>query len=160
MTRRSRLTHLDLGNFLMSHTRLSLAAAVSAALSLSAHAQGPATDLSGIQTPSAKTLDSVSVVGSQIQGGSAAAALQVTSLDRQQVDATGATGGDELYRTIPQMGDVSFNPTNGAASSNFSRGDVGSVDLRGLGVGNTLMLLNGRRTVVHPGSQAARQPGR
>ncbi|CAE6781424.1 TonB-dependent receptor domain-containing protein [Xanthomonas arboricola pv. corylina] len=140
----------------MSHTRLSLAAAVSAALSLSAHAQGPATDLSGIQTPSAKTLDSVSVVGSQIQGGSAAAALQVTSLDRQQVDATGATGGDELYRTIPQMGDVSFNPTNGAASSNFSRGDVGSVDLRGLGVGNTLMLLNGRRTVVHPGSQAAR----
>lgn len=138
----------------MSPKRLLLASAVSVALSLPAHAQELATDLAEATAPSAKTLDKISVVGSQIQGGSAAAALQVTSLDRQQVDATGATGGDELYRTIPQMGDVSFNPTNGATSSNFSRGDVGSVDLRGLGVGNTLMLLNGRRTVVHPGSQA------
>ncbi|MFT4246515.1 MAG: TonB-dependent receptor [Pseudomonas sp.] len=101
-----------------------------------------------------RTLDKVTVVGSQIAGEAAAAALQVTQLDRAQLDATGASSGDELYRTIPQMGDVSFNPTNGATSSNFARGDVGSVDLRGLGVGNTLMLLNGRRTVVHPGSQA------
>jgi len=137
-------------------SRLLLASAVVAVLSTTAQAQTPAAsaETTTDATPSAKTLDTVSVVGSQIAGGSAAAALQVTSLDRQQVDATGATGGDELYRTIPQMGDVSFNPTNGATSSNFSRGDVGSVDLRGLGVGNTLMLLNGRRTVVHPGSQA------
>jgi len=137
-------------------SRLLLASAVLTALSSTAMAQQPAsTDPAAeAKPPAATTLDKVSVVGSQIQGGSAAAALQVTSLDRQQVDATGATGGDELYRTIPQMGDVSFNPTNGATSSNFSRGDVGSVDLRGLGVGNTLMLLNGRRTVVHPGSQA------
>lgn len=131
---------------------LLLAAATLTVLSSTAHAQQAAAPDNPVDK--ATTLDKVSVVGSQIQGGAAAAALQVTSLDRQQLDATGATGGDELYRTIPQMGDVSFNPTNGATSSNFSRGDVGSVDLRGLGVGNTLMLLNGRRTVVHPGSQA------
>jgi len=137
-------------------SRLLLVSAVLSALSATANAQstnGESIEARGAAV-TATTLDKVSVVGSQIQGGSAAAALQVTSLDRQQVDATGATGGDELYRTIPQMGNVSFNPTNGATSSNFSRGDVGSVDLRGLGVGNTLMLLNGRRTVVHPGSQA------
>uniref|UniRef100_UPI0013D73DF0 TonB-dependent receptor plug domain-containing protein n=1 Tax=Enterobacter cloacae TaxID=550 RepID=UPI0013D73DF0 len=32
-------------------------------------------------------------------------------------------------------------------SSNSARGDVGSINLRNLGVGNTLVLLNGRRVV-------------
>jgi hypothetical protein len=35
-------------------------------------------------------------------------------------------------------------------------GDVNSINLRNLGVGNTLVLLNGRRLVSHPTSQAAR----
>src|SRR3546814_8555170 len=51
------------------------------------------------------------------------------------------------FRSIPQMGDVSFNPGNNAQTSNAARGDVGSVNLRSLGVGNTLVLLNGRRIV-------------
>src|SRR5690606_18258051 len=72
----------------------------------------------------------------------------------EQIAATGAISGDDLFRSIPQMGDVSFVGTNGGNSSNYARGDVASVNLRGLGVGNTLMLLNGRRTVVHPTSQA------
>jgi outer membrane receptor protein involved in Fe transport len=94
------------------------------------------------------------VVGSQIRGAKVNAALPVTVVDRSQIAATGAVSGDELFRSIPQMGDVSFNSTNGATSSNFARGDVGSVNLRNLGVGNTLVLLNGRRIVQHPGSQA------
>src|SRR3546814_1350904 len=53
------------------------------------------------------------------------------------------------------MSDQSFNSSNGQTSSNFARGDVGSIDLRGLGVGNTLVLLNGRRLVQHPSSQAS-----
>ncbi|MEN5231306.1 TonB-dependent receptor domain-containing protein [Brevundimonas naejangsanensis] len=99
-------------------------------------------------------VDEVVVVGSQIRGAKVTAALPVTRVDREEIDAVAAVSGDDLYRSIPQMGDVSFNSTNGATSSNFARGDVGSVNLRNLGVGNTLVLLNGRRMVAHPGSQA------
>lgn len=99
-------------------------------------------------------IERITVVGSQIQGSSVTAALPVTVVGREDIDGIGAVSGDDLYRSIPQMGDVAFNPTNGATSSNFARGDVGSVNLRNLGVGNTLVLINGRRMVAHPGSQA------
>jgi iron complex outermembrane recepter protein len=94
------------------------------------------------------------VVGSQIRGSKATAALPVTVVDEAQIGATGATSGDELFRSIPQLGDVSFNSSYLPNSSNSARGDVGSINLRNLGVGNTLVLLNGRRVVNHPTSRA------
>ena len=102
----------------------------------------------------ASRLDQITVVGSQIKGGASAAILPISTFQAEQIEATGAVSGDELYRQIPQMGDVSFIGTNGGNSSNYARGDIASVNLRGLGVGNTLLLINGRRTVVHPTSQA------
>jgi len=104
--------------------------------------------------PAPAVVEEIVVVGTQIEGSKVTAALPVTVLDAQTIAAAGSVSGDDLYRSIPQMGDVQFNPTNGATSSNFARGDVGSVNLRNLGVGNTLVLLNGRRVVAHPGSQA------
>lgn len=96
-------------------------------------------------------LEAVSVVGSQIAGGGAQAALPVISLGAEQLDAIGATDGNELIRSLPQMGDVTWNPTWGnGASSNAARGDIGSISLRSLGASNTLLLVNGRRSVVHP----------
>lgn len=94
------------------------------------------------------------VVGTQIQGSKMTAALPVTVVDQQAISATAAVSGDELFRSIPQMGDVSFNSSYLPNSSNSARGDVGSVNLRNLGVGNTLVLLNGRRVVNHPTSRA------
>ena len=94
------------------------------------------------------------VVGSQIRGTSVTEALPVTVVDTNQILATGAVSGDELFRSIPQMGDVSFNPSNNAQTSNAARGDVSSIDIRNLGPGNTLVLINGRRMVQHPVSQA------
>ncbi|MGK6320713.1 TonB-dependent receptor [Sphingomonas sp. DT-204] len=94
------------------------------------------------------------VVGTQIRGSKVAAALPVTVIDETQIGATGAVSGDELFRSIPQLGDVSFNSSYLPNSSNAARGDVGSVNLRNLGVGNTLVLLNGRRVVNHPTSRA------
>ncbi|MDQ0252270.1 outer membrane receptor protein involved in Fe transport [Sphingomonas kyeonggiensis] len=94
------------------------------------------------------------VVGSQIRGSKVTAALPVTVVDEAQIGATGATSGDELFRSIPQLGDVSFNSSYLPNSSNSARGDVGSINLRNLGVGNTLVLLNGRRVVNHPTSRA------
>jgi len=108
----------------------------------------------GARSSADNEVDEIIVVGSQIEGSKVTAALPVTVVNQEAIAAAGAVSGDELYRSIPQMGDVSFNSTNGATSSNFARGDVGSVNLRNLGVGNTLVLLNGRRVVSHPGSQA------
>jgi outer membrane receptor protein involved in Fe transport len=41
----------------------------------------------------------------------------------------------------------------GGGNANAARGDVSTVSLRGLGQGNTLLLLNGRRVVMHPTTQ-------
>lgn len=107
----------------------------------------------------AKTLDKVVVVGSHIQGASTTDALPVLVVGAEQIDAAGAISGDELMRTIPQMGDVLFDASNNPQTSNAARGDVNSVNLRSLGVGNTLVLLNGRRLVQHPTSQGTSDTG-
>ncbi len=99
------------------------------------------------------------VVGSRIVGARVTDALPVVVVNEDKLDAIGAVSGDELIRAIPQMGDVTFNPGNNAQTSNAARGDVGSVNLRSLGVGNTLVLLNGRRVVTHPASQGLSDTG-
>ncbi len=100
-----------------------------------------------------RSLDKVAVVGSQIEGGGAAAALPVVAVDKEQIASTGATNGNELFRSLPQFGDVAFtekSSTNQGRNSNAPRGDVSSINLRNLGVNYTLLLVNGRRTVQHP----------
>lgn len=112
---------------------------------------GPAAAQTGAD---AATVEELVVVGSQIAGAKVTAALPVTIVGADEIQATAATSGDDLFRSIPQMGDVSFNSAYLPNSSNSARGDVGSVNLRNLGVGNTLVLLNGRRVVAHPTSRA------
>lgn len=107
----------------------------------------------------ASQVEDVVVVGTNIRGARTTAALPVVVADREQIEATGATTGDELLRTIPQMGDVLFDSANNPQTSNSARGDVNSVNLRSLGVGNTLVLLNGRRLVQHPTSQGTSDTG-
>ena len=104
-------------------------------------------------------VEEVVVVGSQIRGASTTAALPVVVIDQDQIDAVGPASGDDLFRSIPQMGDVLFDPANNPQTSNSARGDVNSVNLRSLGVGNTLVLLNGRRMVQHPTSQGTSDTG-
>lgn len=98
--------------------------------------------------------EEIIVVGSQIKGSDIAGILPVTSLNAEDIEITGAVSGDELLAAIPQLGDVNFTETNFGAGVNDARGDVGSVNLRGVGDGNTLVLLNGRRLVNHPGTKA------
>lgn len=120
-------------------------------------AQAPAGDTASVEQVAAGEQPAeaeIVVVGTQIKGSQSAAALPVTVMNQNELAATGATSGDELFRSIPQLGDVSFNSSYLPNSSNAARGDVGSVNLRNLGVGNTLVLLNGRRVVNHPTSRA------
>lgn len=98
-------------------------------------------------------LDEIIVVGTQIRGARVNDALPVTVLDAEDLDAVAATNGDELFRAIPQAADVAFNESQDVGGINDARGDTASINLRGLGTGNTLMLLNGRRMVLHPGTQ-------
>ncbi|MEP7210715.1 MAG: TonB-dependent receptor, partial [Alphaproteobacteria bacterium] len=108
------------------------------------------------QTPPAAepSHDVIVVVGSQIVGARASDVLLVTVVGRDEIDAAAPSSGDELYRSIPQLGDVGFNTSRTIGAVNDARGDTASINLRALGTGNTLVLLNGRRMVNHPGTQA------
>ena len=96
--------------------------------------------------------DEIIVVGSQIKGSDIAGALPVTVLDETDIELTAAVNGEELFASIPQFGQTTFNSV-GFAGVNGARGDIASINLRGIGTGNTLVLLNGRRMVLHPGTQ-------
>lgn len=105
----------------------------------------------GVQA-SDDVIEEVVVVGTQIKGADVAGTLPVSVLDQDDIALTGAVSGDELLRSIPQLGFVGFNESV-TTGVNAARGDVNSINLRGLGTGNTLTLINGRRMVLHPGTQ-------
>lgn len=107
----------------------------------------------GASTDEAQIVEAVIVVGSQIEGARTTEALPVTVVGENEIIATGAVSGDELFRSIPQAGDVQFQEARTTGNLNDARGDVASLNLRSLGTGNTLALLNGRRAVLAPGSQ-------
>ena len=120
-------------------------------------ALGHGTALAQDETPAAsaetpETRSEIVVIGTQIQGAQINDVLPVTVLDETAIENTGAASGDELFRAIPQAGTVAFNEQN-ATTQNSARGDVGSINLRDLGTGNTLLLINGRRMTLHPGFQ-------
>lgn len=134
-----------------SISKRTLMATVSAIVFGAAGAQAQAADAA----EETKREQVIVVVGSRIAGADVGGALPVTVVGTQEIEAIAAVSGEDLFRSIPQFGDVSFNQTSGQVSSNFARGDVGSVDLRNLGVGSTLVLINGRRGVNYPSSQAS-----
>ncbi|ANY18614.1 Vitamin B12 transporter BtuB precursor [Tsuneonella dongtanensis] len=131
-------------------TRLALLGGASLiAFAGQAHAQ----DAAGTADPQSATDEpQIVVTGTQIQGAQINDVLPVTVLDEQAIETTGAASGDELFRSIPQAGNVAFNEQNNS-TQNSARGDVGSINLRDLGTGNTLLLINGRRMTLHPGFQ-------
>lgn len=104
-------------------------------------------------TVTEEKLEEVVIVGSQIRGAKLTEVLPVTVVDKEDIIATAAVSGDDLFRSIPQAGDVNFQEARTTGNLNDARGDTSSINLRSLGTGNTLMLLNGRRVVPAPGTQ-------
>jgi len=159
-TRGNRVSGIAISRFpqrIVIRRRVIAAAILTLLAQCSLYAQSPAQEPESPSstTTEAATLSAVEVVGTQIKGGAASEALlPVVGLPAMQIEALGVTSGDDLFRSIPQMGEVTFRNSFGGNSSNFVRGDVGSINLRNLGVGNTLLLINGRRTAHHPASQA------
>lgn len=118
------------------------------------HAQDTASsgqvDVASADAPPAER--EIIVTGTQIQGAKINDVLPVTVVDEVDIQNVAATSGDELFRAIPQAGGVAFNEQNDVTSNN-ARGDAASINLRDLGTGNTLLLINGRRMVLNPGFQ-------
>ena len=96
----------------------------------------------------AGALEEVIVTGSQIKGAAISDALSVNVVDMQAIEDFGIESGEELLDAIPEQGQNFFNEAeNIAGGVNSARGDIGAFNLRNIGTGNTLVLMNGRRVV-------------
>ena len=95
-------------------------------------------------------VEEVVVVGSQIKGAKITGALPVTVITSEDIEAIAVESGDELFAELAEMGSNNFNQSDFSGGYNANRGDVGSLDLRNIGTGNTVTLLNGRRLVQAP----------
>ena len=97
---------------------------------------------------SGEIMEEIVVVGSQIKGASISEALPVSVLDEDQIEALGINSGDELLEYLAEQGQNLFSEAeNISGGVNSARGDIGAYNLRNIGTGNTLVLLNGRRVV-------------
>ena len=92
----------------------------------------------------AADLDEIVVTGSHIHGADAAGS-KVIVIDREQIDASGYARIEDVLATVTQ----NFNRTNAATRdgdevNNYDNRGA-EVQLRGLGLGTTLTLVNGQR---------------
>ena len=95
-----------------------------------------------------KDVEKIQVVGSQIRGGQMSEALAVSVISAQDIAELGVDSGDQLLDLIPENGQNFLSEAeNISGGVNSARGDIGAFNLRNLGTGNTLVLLNGRRLV-------------
>ncbi|WGM38581.1 TonB-dependent receptor [Caulobacter sp. NIBR1757] len=101
--------------------------------------------------PEEADVSEVVVTGSRIAGAGETGAIAVSTVGEDQIDAAGADTTGEIMANIPQAGGMEFNETSDGPNS--ARGDIATVNLRGLGAGNTLVLLNGRRMTPFARSQ-------
>jgi iron complex outermembrane recepter protein len=119
-----------------SRSLIALAVVAAIANAQAAHAQDAA----------APPLEEVTVTGTSIKRGDDAA-LPVTIVSQEAMDLRDAATPVDLLTSLPAVVNVPINDSNQGGVS--ARGDVSSVNLRGIGSGNTLVLLNGRRVAAH-----------
>ena len=99
-------------------------------------------------------VEEVVVTGSQIKGAKITGVLPVSVLSADDIEAIGPEDGTELLENIAEQGVNYFTEAESDSGGvNSARGDVGAYNLRNMGVGNTLVLLNGRRLVNNAGYQ-------
>ncbi len=102
-------------------------------------------------TDSGDAVEEIVVTGTYIEGLSEET-LPVTVMNEDAIKSLGAVNMQDILAYIPSISDFEFEDTN--SGTNGARGDVAGVNMRGIGSGNTLVLINGRRMVVHPTFQA------
>jgi outer membrane receptor protein involved in Fe transport len=109
--------------------------------------KSPATGLSQPQV-----MEAFTVTGSNIRRIDQETTLPVTVINSDDLDLRGVSTPAELFDTLSIGGPITLDEGNTLGAD--ARGDNNSINLRGIGSGNTLVLLNGRRMAPHPISQA------
>lgn len=104
------------------------------------------------ERPNAQVMEAFTVTGSNIRRMDQEKALPVTIMDIDDLSARAALTPAELFDTLSIGGPITLDEGNALGAD--ARGDNTSINLRGIGSGNTLVLLNGRRLPPHPISQA------
>ncbi len=121
----------------MPFSRNHLAVAISLLL-----AAGPVAAQSG---DAATTLDSVSVTGTHIKGARLSGVGPVSVVDAEAIARSGAISVEDLLQKLPASAGFAGNQTNAYWTGNGY--GTTQVNLRGIGINRTLVLLNGRRVV-------------
>lgn len=93
----------------------------------------------------ATTLDAVTVTGSHIKRAAISGVGPVTVIDKEAIQRSGATSVETLLQRMPASAGFGGNQTNAYWADNGY--GTAQVNLRGLGINRTLVLLNGRRIV-------------
>lgn len=101
---------------------------------------------------SVENLTEIVVTGTSIKGLNAETSLPVQVLKRDDIERTGATTAEELFRTISAASAAGSVQT--AQNTGNATGALSAISLRGLGSGRTLVLIDGRRSAVYGGGSA------
>ena len=104
------------------------------------------------ETPAPAKLERVEITGSSIKRIQSEGALPIQTITREDIKKTGVVSAEQLLEFVSAnvSGANNLSAQQGFVTS-FARHNNGasSANLRGLGAGNTLVLLNGRRLSTH-----------
>lgn len=132
-----------------------LSAMIALLLATSAAAQAPAP---AAEADDAKTLDAVTVTGTNLRGVDLAEAQPVQVIDAVKIERLGLASIGDILKLISETGGGTGNfstATSGALQADSPAGMAGA-SLRGLGAGSTLTLVNGRRVAASSFSNGVR----
>jgi iron complex outermembrane recepter protein len=104
---------------------------------------------SGADSKERVELEEVIVTGSSIKQISGETALPVQVMKREEIERTGATSVEELFRDISAAS--SAGNTVAAQETGTQTGAISTISLRGLTSARTLVLIDGKRAAVYGG---------
>ena len=96
-------------------------------------------------TQAVAQIQSLEVTGSRLKRADVEGALPVTTISRDEIQASGAVTVAEFMRTTTFSSAGNFRPQSGSSAQSFA-----GIDLRGIGSPRTLVLLDGRRLPKAP----------
>jgi len=102
------------------------------------------------ESEDAATLDTIEVTGSRLKRADIEGAAPVVVIDRAQIDASGDVSVADVLRDSTFASFGNFKPQSGSSAQSLA-----TIDLRGVGSGRTLVLIDGRRAPTNPMSASA-----
>ncbi|RYG30609.1 MAG: TonB-dependent receptor, partial [Burkholderiales bacterium] len=106
------------------------------------------------ESPGDSGRDNVIITGTNIRGARPASS-RVDTYTAKDIQKSGAVTTEQFAAKIPQNLGTFSQYAPGASTAGANADAVSSVDLRGLGVGTTLTLVNGRRVSLSNGGRSA-----